>query len=177
MTSMFTSQNFRHLIVGFEESSFIFDSNNHRYNFVPHDKQRFIGYKKNSGQQTSNRIEIINGTRILHIGNKTYTLGKVVRNKQPAFDHSKPDGYSIMQAPSFLHRAYLEMFFDPLIVPSSATELVQQVNNCEDILLSIMVTKFLQDSNKPQCGVLAVKSSLSVKDIESEASEFDLQVL
>ena len=78
-----------------------------------------------------------------------------------------------MQAPMFVHRAYLEMFFDPLMVPSSALALVQQVNNCEDILLSIVVTKFLHDLNKPQCGALAMKSSLIVKDIENEASEFN----
>ena len=148
------------------------DSDKHAYSFVRHEKQRFIGYKKNSGQQSSNKIEIINGTRILHIGNKTYALGKVVRNKQPpVFDRNKPDGYSIMQAPCFVHKAYLEMFFDPLMVPPSAVKLVDKLNNCEDILLSIVVTKFLQDSRKPQCGVLTIKSSLSIKNIESEASE------
>ncbi len=159
--------------MGFEESSFILDSEKQRYSFVHHDKQRFIGYTKPN--QQSNRIEIVNGTRILHIGNKTYVLGKVGQNKQAAPDnhHSKPDGYSIMQAPSFVHRAYLEMFFDPQLIPPGAVKLVKQLNNCEDILLSIVVTKFLHDINKPQCGVLTIKPSLSIKDLENEASKFD----
>lgn len=165
------------MIVGFEESSYVVDSDKN-YSFVPHEKQRFIGYKRNSTHQTSNRIEVVKGIRILHVGNKTYNLGKVKRNeKQVYVDSSKPDGYSIMQAPCFVHKAYLEMFFDPLMVPPGAVRLVEALNNCEDILLSIVVTKFLQDLNEPQCGVLTIKSSLSIKDIESEASELILQLL
>ena len=157
--------------MGFEESSYVVNSDK-RYMFVPHDKQRYIGYKRNTTRQNHSKMEIVNGTRILHIGNKTYVLGTVRSGYHPVdVEDSKPDGYSIMQAPFFVHKAYLEMFFDPVMVPLSAVRHVEALNNCEDILLSIMVTKFFQDLKEPQCGVLAIKSSLSIKDIESESSE------
>lgn len=122
-----------------------------------------------------NRLEIRNGIRILHVGNRTYILGNVqgsnnqTRVPEKHVDVLKPDGYSIVNTPSFLHKAYLEMYFDPLMVPAGALEHVDSLQNCEDILLSIVVTKFLQDLKKPQCGVLAVKSSLSIKSLEDEA--------
>lgn len=72
-----------------------------------------------------------------------------------------------MSTPCFVHKTYLEMYFDPLMVPAGAVEYVNGIRNCEDILLSIVITKFLQDSNRPQSGVLAVKSSLSVKNLET----------
>lgn len=81
------------------------------------------------------------------------------------------DGYSIMGAPSFVHKAYLEMYFDPAFVPAGAVEYVENLNNCEDILLSIVVTKFLQDMNFTRHGVLAMKNSLTIKGLEEETSE------
>lgn len=115
-----------------------------------------------------------NGNRILVIGNKTYVLGKPIESRRKAVPE-KPDGYSIMGGPSFVHKAYLEMYFDPTIVPVSAVEYVEKLNNCEDILLSIVVTKFLQDtdtSNVTHTGVLTMKTSLTIKHLQEESSKF-----
>ncbi len=76
------------------------------------------------------------------------------------------DGYSIMQSPCFVHKAYLEMYFDPLMIPAGAVEYVEKQKNCEDILLSIVVTKFLQDMNMTQSGVMVIKNSLPIKILE-----------
>ena len=159
--------------MGFEESSFILDPQKHEYSFVQHVKQRYISYKKNDSHKAMNKIEVVNGVRVLHLGNKTYVLGKSTAQNMTELHPGKPDGYSIMQAPFFIHKAYFEMFSDPLMVPLSAVELVEKWMNCEDILLSIMVTKFLKDLKEPQCGVLTIKSSLSIKDLENEAGEYN----
>lgn len=164
-------QNSRHLLVGFEESSFIQDDQG-RYIYTHHQQQRYIGVLS-IHKHPRHKIEIRNGIKILHVGNRTYTLGKAAVGTVKSGDNSsaKPEGYSIMKTPCFVHKAYLEMYFDPLMVPAGAVEYVDSLRNCEDILFSIVVTKFLQDSNRPQSGVLAVKPSLSIKNLELEAGK------
>lgn len=91
--------------------------------------------------------------RMMRIGHVLYLLDKVPED-------FKPDGYSIMSTPCFIHRSYLQMFFDPLMVPASAVQYVKELRDCEDILLSIVVTKFLHDSNWTQdSGVLCTKGA------------------
>lgn len=129
--------------------------------------------KYKTGSLSQHKIELINGTRILFVGNKTYVLGKLPESQKKVDPvPEKPDGYSIMGVPSFVHRAYLEMFFDPTIVPVSAVQHVKNVNNCEEILLSIVITKFLQDTNSvTKSGVLTMKTSLSIKHLDEESSK------
>lgn len=71
----------------------------------------------------------------------------------------------------FIHKAYLEMYFDPNMLPHKALEYVEQRKNCEDILMSVMVTKFLKDTGRSQCGVLAVKTEW-ITNLEDEARMF-----
>lgn len=142
-------------------------------------------------KRSSNLIEIHNGIRTLHIGNKTYILGKarkplnenkkILTNSLKVSDPTHPtkaifpqsaDGYSIMlTSVCFVHYIYLEMFFDPLIVPSGVLQFIDEKRNCEDIMLSVLVTKFLQDISWPQCGVLVVKPSFRISNLDQEASE------
>lgn len=129
------------------------------------------GQKKRSSNSV---IEVLNGTRILHIGNKTYILGKALKKQHKSNDTliESADGYSIMlTSVCFVHRIYLEMFFDPSFVPSGVREEIDKRRNCEDIMLSILVTKFLQDISWPQCGVLAVKASFGITNLDVEASK------
>ena len=63
------------------------------------------------------------------------------------------------------------MFFDPAMVPAGAVKYVQDLMNCEDMLMSVVVTKFMQDANLMQSGVLLVKNTLSIKSLEDEASK------
>ncbi len=126
-------------------------------------------------KRSSNSIvQIENGTRILRIGNKTYILGKAV--KKPTVLNStrevSADGYSIMlTSVCFVHSVYLEMFFDPLFVPAGILHEIDKRRNCEDIMLSILVTKFLYDISWPQCGVIAVKASFGITNLDQEASK------
>lgn len=129
-------------------------------------------YFRQTVKAQKNRIEIINNTRVLHVGNKTYSLGKVSNSNAttkapPKKFPRKPEGYSIMETPCFIHKAYLEMFVDPLMVPAGAVEYVTQLKDCDDILMSIVVTKFMEDTKWQQCGVLAIKSSLPIKNSET----------
>lgn len=161
--------------MGFQESGFSKNASG-SYVYNPHQQQRYIGLKYKKGQPSNARIELRNGIRILHVGNKTYVLGKPLENHALSMEVSPPDvidGYSIMGVPSFIHKAYLEMYFDQEIVPASAVEYVKELGNCEDILLSIVVTKFLHDMNMMKSGVLVMKNSLSIKNLETKAGKLD----
>lgn len=177
-------------MVGFEERSYIRNSEG-KYIYTNYERRKFFRSKsfQNNNNITTKKlppeyvIKIVNGTRILQIKNKTYILGKASSSlgnttlrktsKNVTDIPQKSEGYNIMLNSCFVHRAYLEMYFDPLIVPSSLLEYVNEQQNCEDILMSIMVTKFLEDTGKPQCGVLAVKSSY-IKNLDSEACELSI---
>ena len=75
-------------------------------------------------------------------------------------------GYSILiGATLILHRVYLEMFFDPEVLPRVMFEYIDNTMNCDDLGICVMVTKFLEDVSWPQCGVLAVKSSEVIKHL------------
>ena len=71
---------------------------------------------------------------------------------------TETEGYSIILNSCFIHKAYLEMFFDHLIVPTVLRDYIDGQRNCEDILMSVIVTKFLMDINRAQSGVLAIKA-------------------
>lgn len=159
--------NFRHLLVGFNENSFIENSGGN-FTYMLHKKRTFLGTKGKSQTKGKNGIQIINGVRIMRVGNKTYNLGKAHGTEGlPGLD--EPSGYSIMQAPCFIHKAYLEMYFDPVLVPAAAVSYVDDLQNCEDILLSIVVTKFVQDMSLTQLGTLVTKPTLSMKMLEKDA--------
>lgn len=171
-------------MVGFEERSFIKDENG-KFVYTNYERRRF--FKIMSGRANSNRlppgysIEIKDGMRMLHVRNKTFVLGKVspAEKKKPLHFSSanasqaskKSEGYNIMLNSCFIHRAYLEMYFDPRIVPHSLLEYVDEQKNCEDILMSIVVTSFLKNIGRPQCGVLAVRSGW-VSNLDEEAGKF-----
>ena len=176
----------RHRVVGFEERSFIKGANG-KFIYTNYERRRFL--KTMIGKTDSSRlppgytIEVKDGVRLLHVRNKTFVLGKsnLAENQVSSSHHSagnlsqkqqkKSEGYNIMLNSCFLHRAYLEMYFDPQIVPHSLLEYVDEQKNCEDILMSIVATNFLKDIGRPQCGVLAVKSGW-VSNLEEEARKF-----
>lgn len=176
----------RHRIVGFEERSFIKNSQG-KYIYTNYERRRFLNIASNKADLGSNlppgySLEIRNGTRYLHVRNKTYILGSansalsrgstVVRKSEDGSKNEtkKSEGYNIMLNSCFLHRAYLEMYFDPQMVPGSLLDYVDSHQNCEDILMSIVVTKFLKDIGRPQCGALAVKSGY-INNLEDEARD------
>lgn len=79
-------------------------------------------------------------------------------------------GYSLMgTGTALLHRAYLEMYHDPEILPKGMIEYIDQVRNCEDIGMNVMVTKFLEDVSWPQCSALSVVAHGKVKNLQAEA--------
>lgn len=164
-------QNFRHRIVGYEERGYV---RNDSFVYTTYNRNQYV--LKRTRKHSSNLIEVRNGTRILHIGNKTYILGKASRTAKQMSDSTnttaQANGYSIMlTSVCFVHHIYFEMFFDPLFVPSGVLQFTDEKRNCEDILLSILVTKFLHDISWPQCGVLAVKASFGITNLDKEASK------
>ena len=77
------------------------------------------------------------------------------------------DHYSIMlMTGCFVHKAYLELYFDPDMIPNSILDYVNAEMNCEDILLSVVVTKFLQDIGHSQSGVVTVEERKKIKHLD-----------
>ena len=93
----------------------------------------------------------------------TYFYG--IANETELMVEPEPGSYSIMLPGLFIHRAYLEMLFDPMMVPSEYVEFTDEMMNCEDILLSMMVTRFVGDTGLPWSGGLAIEPQ---KPIEIE---------
>ncbi len=72
-------------------------------------------------------------------------------------------------ATTIFHKAYLEMYFDPNVLPQGLFEYINNVRNCDDIALSIMVTKFLEDVSLKQTAALPVKNIGEIQNWEDKA--------
>ncbi len=179
MFFIISHQNFKHRIVGFEERSHIVASNN-SYIYSDYERRRSFDRAINNGR-TKNKarpnytIEIVNGTRLLRVNNRTYVIGKAANvaqyknvSKSEESKQERSKGYSIMLNSCFIHRAYLEIYFDSLMAPPGIIDYVEERKNCEDILMSVTVTKFLNDIGWKQCGALAVKA-MDIRNLEDEA--------
>ncbi len=57
-------------------------------------------------------------------------------NKNETMMKPEPGSYGIMLPGLFMHKAYLEMLFDPEMVPAELVEYTDAVMNCDDILFS-----------------------------------------
>ena len=77
-----------------------------------------------------------------------------------------PGSYGIMLPAYFIHKAYLEMFFDPEMVPRDLLDYTDAKFNCEDILFSMMVTKFVQDANLAWSGGLCVEPRKKIRILD-----------
>ena len=133
------TQDFRHKIVGFEEKIIrIFPNQTYYYSDY---SQRFVNLKES--------------TKSTHAAfQKTKRIQKF-------------DGYGILNS-FFIHKAYLEMFFDPLMLPDGALKYVERLQNCESILMNVVVTKFLGDTRWDQNGPLAVKNTSAIEHVDVE---------
>ena len=98
-----------------------------------------------------------------HLKDGTYKYGTVSDKAQLHPDNRA--GYSIILPPIFLHQAYLDMMFDSVMVDRELIDYIDTIMNCDDILMSVMVTKFLHDGGWPQSGGL----QLRVKSLRSVA--------
>ncbi len=96
--------------------------------------------------------------------NGSYFYGAV--NASETIMEPVPGSYSIMLPGFFLHKTYLEMLFDQEMVPSEFLEYTDAVMNCEDILVTMMVTKFLRNVGLPQSGGLAVEPHYSIRNLK-----------
>lgn len=63
------------------------------------------------------------------------------------------------------------MMFDEDIIAKELIAYIDQIMNCDDILVSVMVTKFLTDCGWSQSGGLSLEASAMIKNLE-HLSEF-----
>ena len=102
------------------------------------------------------------------IGFNTRTRGFSVHDGAYKYKIPSPSdpSYSIILPALFLHRAYLEMMFDRDMIAGELVAYIDQIMNCDDILMSVMVTKFLTDCGWPQSGGLELESSFLIANLE-----------
>lgn len=103
------------------------------------------------------------GCTLLKDGTYRYSLGGAPKH---LISPQNKVGYSIMIPPLFFHRAYLEMMFDPVMIPSKLVTYIDEIMNCDDILMSIVVTKFMQDCGWPQSGGLQLQHTKAISSIK-----------
>ena len=91
----------------------------------------------------------------------------------PDWEHGgtpKKFGYSLMgTGTAIMHKVYLEMYHNPEILPKGMIEYIDQVQNCEDIGMNVMVTKFLEDVSWPQCSALSIVAHGKINNLQEEA--------
>ena len=106
--------------------------------------------------------------RTMHVGeDKAYHYG--VQQTRSA---NETKSYCMMIiCATFVHKAYLELYFDTSMIPQHIRDFVNKVKNCDDILLSVVVTKFLNDLGRPQSGVIDVKEKKPIKTLDADYSE------
>ena len=109
---------------------------------------------------------------------RTFTLLKngkyhyeIISDKSQRSGVPKPGTYSFILPGFFVHRAYLEMLFDPSRVPTEFIEYVDNVMNCDDLLLSMMVAKFQWDSNSTWGAGLAVAPIHPLQEVATGGCE------
>ena len=109
--------------------------------------------------------------KIIGYGERTYTYQPDGSFFYGVYRGTKPyPGYAMMVgATTIFHRAYLEMYFDPNVLPQGVFEYINDVMNCDDIALSIMVTKFLEDVSWKQTAALPVKLVGEIHNWENKA--------
>ena len=86
---------------------------------------------------------------------------------------SRGRGVSIMMTcTGFLHRAYLELYFDPNgVLPSGMLLEEDWTMYCDDILMNCVVGQFLETVSFPQPSLVAIRPRKRLKNIEREAGE------
>ncbi len=76
-----------------------------------------------------------------------------------------------------MHRVYLEMFSDHDVLPRSIFEYIDEIMNCDDLAICVMVTKFLKDVSWPQAGVLVVVPTVKIKNLDKKGGHVVQQML
>lgn len=97
------------------------------------------------------------------------------RDSEGTYSYDQPApgrGVSIMMtATGFLHRAYLEIYFDPSAVLSAGMlEEEDWTMYCDDILMNCVVGRFLEEVTWPQPSLVVVKPRSRLDNIEREAA-------
>ena len=67
-------------------------------------------------------------------------------------------GESMMLPATWLiHKKYLEAFNDPNVLPRQLFDYINEIMNCDDIVMNFLVSKFLRAINMPQPSIIKVQ--------------------
>ena len=86
--------------------------------------------------------------------------------------HPYPGNCIMLPTTCVMHKAYLEMYHDPTVLPRKMFDYIDEKMNCEDIGINMMVAKFLMDVNMPQASVLAVKNKGKIINLEGQSGKY-----
>ena len=71
---------------------------------------------------------------------------------------------------AFVHLNYLKMFNSTSITPKAVHKLIDELHNCEDLAVNVMVGDYLARVERPQCPGLFVKPT-KVINLEKETGK------
>jgi len=78
---------------------------------------------------------------------------------------------------TMFHKAYLEMYFDTNIVPAEVITYIDEIMNCDDLWLNIMISKFLGDISLNKPGALVVNLHSGITDLAGKARKLRAMVI
>lgn len=76
----------------------------------------------------------------------------------------------VLTGEAFMHISYLKLFTNAL--PEEAKQMIDNLQNCEDIAMNVMVADVLARSGHPQCSGLRLQASSRIRNLEKQSSEF-----
>ena len=77
----------------------------------------------------------------------------------------------VLTGAAFVHLNYLKMFNSTSATPKAVHELIDELHNCEDLAVNVMVGDYLAKVERPQCSGLFVKPT-KVINLEKETGKF-----
>ena len=79
----------------------------------------------------------------------------------------------VLTGAAFVHLNYLKMFNSTSTTPKAVHKLIDELHNCEDLAVNVMVGDYLARVERPQCSGLFVKPT-KVINLEKETGKFNL---
>jgi len=116
--------------------------------------------------------------RIIGFEERTQTYQKNGSLWYGIYPGTQNPGYSMMVGSiTMFHKAYLEMYFDTNIVPAEVVDYIDEIMNCDDLWLNIMISKFLGDISLNKPGALVVNLHGGITDLEGKACKLNAMVI
>jgi len=77
----------------------------------------------------------------------------------------------VLTGAAFIHMNYLKMFNSTGVVPKAVHKLIDEMHNCEDLAVNVLVGDYLERMDRAQCSGLFVKPAKFIS-LEKETGKY-----